>query len=329
MELGEVSKLVTIIIPIYNLDKYLYRCLKSVQDQDYKDIEVILIDDGSTDKSKDICREFLNSDNRFKYFFQQNNGVSKARNYGIYQAQGTFLTFVDGDDYLEPDHISSMVHGMSNANVDVVISGRRIITANTENELMIASEEQFRTQEELIKDSFSQLVYGYIWNKLYKTKIIKDNHIFFLESLSFAEDQVFNISYFKCSAGGFILDKATYNYVRRQDSITKGRTKSAIEGRLTMLKASKIVIDLLKDSNQYQEQIKFLNFKIARDASTDYSFMSQLPFSKQEMEDCKETALDAYKRSYYYMSVIQRARIKMYLTFPKTVRNVIKIIKNK
>lgn len=324
--LERISRLVTIIIPIYNLDKYLYRCLESVKSQDYQDIEVILVDDGSTDKSKEICYEFLNNDNRFKYFFQQNSGVSKARNYGICQAQGTFLTFVDGDDYLEPDHISSMVHGMSNANVDVVISGRRIITAG-EDKLMAANKKQFRTQEELIKDSFSQLVYGYIWNKLYKAKIIKDNHVFFLESLSFAEDQVFNISYFKCSAGGLILDKATYNYVRRQDSITKGRTKYAIEGRLTMLKASKIVIDLLKDSNQYQDQVKFLYFKIARDASTDYSFMSQLSFSKREMEDCKKTALDAYKRSYDYMSIAQRLRIKMYLTFPKTVRNIIKTIK--
>lgn len=323
--------LITIIVTIYNVQRYLYRCLVSIQNQSFKNIEVILVDDGSTDDSGIICKEFTKVDSRFRYYFQKNSGVSKAKNTGIQHAHGNFLTFVDSDDYLDVNHISSMVMGMENNNIDIAISGRKTITKDKHVQIIAVNKNTIRTADELIKDSFNQIVYGYSWNKLYKTEIIQKHHILFLENLSYAEDLVFNITYLKNSNGGIILKEPTYNYVRRPNSITRSKDKSGIVSRMTWLDAMQIVINLLDYNDTYHDEVQFLYTKIAYEASVNFSRMSQYSFSKQEVDACKSVAINAYNQSYNSMPIIQRLKYKTYLVLPKLTNSLsrIKVIINK
>ena len=97
------DELISIIVPIYNVEKYLRQCLDSIQNQTYQNFECLLINDGSPDNSADICREYVEKDSRFRYFEKENGGLSDARNHGIRQSKGSYLTFVDSDDWLEND----------------------------------------------------------------------------------------------------------------------------------------------------------------------------------------------------------------------------------
>ena len=116
------NPLVSVIIPVYNVEKYLRQCLDSVLAQTYTKYEVLLIDDGSTDSSADICREYCKKDSRFKLYQKQNGGASSARNLGLENASGDYLFFLDSDDWIDVDSINKMVHIALHENVDFVFS---------------------------------------------------------------------------------------------------------------------------------------------------------------------------------------------------------------
>ena len=118
-----MNETISIIIPVYNVEKYLNKCLNSVIEQTYKNIEVILIDDGSTDNSGKICDEYAKNDIRIKIIHQQNGGVSTARNNGLEHATGKYITFVDSDDYIEKEMIETMAKKIMKKNADIVICG--------------------------------------------------------------------------------------------------------------------------------------------------------------------------------------------------------------
>ncbi|VTS47554.1 putative glycosyltransferase [Streptococcus mitis] len=115
------KELVSIIVPIYNVENYLRMCLDSIQNQTYQNFECLLINDGSPDNSADICREYVAKDSRFKYFEKGNGGLSDARNYGIRQSKGSYLTFVDSDDWLENDALQLLYDALKKENADISI----------------------------------------------------------------------------------------------------------------------------------------------------------------------------------------------------------------
>ena len=115
------NELISVIVPIYNVEKYLRQCLDSIQNQTYQNFECLLINDGSPDNSADICREYVEKDSRFKYFEKENGGLSDARNYGIRQSKGSYLTFVDSDDWLEHDALDRLYGALRKGNADISI----------------------------------------------------------------------------------------------------------------------------------------------------------------------------------------------------------------
>ena len=114
------KKLISVIVPVYNVEEYLEECLDSIQCQTYKNIEVILVNDGSTDSSKDICEKYCEKDNRFKLFCQPNKGLSATRNRGMSESKGEFISFVDSDDILKEDMLEQLMKQMSVEEVDIV-----------------------------------------------------------------------------------------------------------------------------------------------------------------------------------------------------------------
>lgn len=200
--------LVSVIVPVYNTEKYLSRCIDSIIRQTYSDLEVLLINDGSSDKSGTICREYADIDNRIKVINQSNQGVSKARNRGLEVASGEFVCFVDSDDWIDDTHIEGLV--VSIAGNDCICEG--YIRGNTQSILEAKRVDLFKIDGNELAVFF---VNGYVhpcWNKLFKKSIIEDNNIRFPTDISISEDSLFCLKYLSCSRMLALSERATYHY---------------------------------------------------------------------------------------------------------------------
>lgn len=183
-----MNEIVSVIIPVYNLQKYISRCIESIINQTYSNIEIIIIDDGSKDNSYKICCNYYQNDNRIKLFKNPSKGVSSARNIGIRNAVGSYICFVDGDDYIEETMIENLVKWIKESKSDIAICGTKDIDENgkliktcLEKEIRIYSREEF-LKGILIGHPFTCVS----WGKIYKSEIVKKN--LFDESIYIAED---------------------------------------------------------------------------------------------------------------------------------------------
>ena len=167
---------VSIIIPVYNVEKYITKTIESVINQTYSDIEVILIDDGSEDSSGSICDEYAKNDDRIKVFHQENLGVSQARNKGIDISTGDYILFIDSDDYVSNDYIEALINGAIKTNADVCCCGYTCITKEDRYEHNDYPECLEATREVFLNCLFSGTG-GTVCSKLYRSEIIKENSI--------------------------------------------------------------------------------------------------------------------------------------------------------
>ncbi len=202
------SHKISVIVPVYNVEQYLSRCIDSILVQSFTDFELLLIDDGSTDKSGIICNEYAKTDKRIKVFYKKNGGVSSARNFGIDQAICDYIVFVDSDDYLHVDYLSNLIR----YDADIVICGKTDFGSSSET----YKYEKIKVDRENIGRYLSRLIaespIGVPWGKLFKHEIINKNNIKFDESLFVGEDHVFVQEYLiHCQSIQFI-DYTGYNY---------------------------------------------------------------------------------------------------------------------
>lgn len=208
---------VSIIVPVYNVEKYLEECISSIIKQNYKNIEIILIDDGSKDSSGKICDEYAKKDKRIRVIHQKNSGVSTTRNKGIELATGDYIAFIDSDDYIDKDYIKYLVGDIKEKQQIIC----KIIMFN-KNERVFRSKKGLPTLN-LNKDSFIELSKLFVLNtpccKLYNRKILKENNLAFDTGVSIGEDLLFNLAYLKHIDEVVVLDKFLYFY-RRSDNNT-------------------------------------------------------------------------------------------------------------
>lgn len=211
--------LCSIIVPIYNVEELLPRCIDSLIGQQYQNIEIILVNDGSTDSSEAICREYLNRDSRIKLINKENGGLSSARNAGLKLSKGEYILFVDSDDYVTSDFCSVGVDGFLNHNADVVIFGFNNIFVDT-NKIIEKHCRKSRviSKEEALKGT---LIDGYInslaWNKAYKRELF--DNIKYPEGMVF-EDVGTTYKIFDKANTIYISSNITYNYELRNGSIS-------------------------------------------------------------------------------------------------------------
>ena len=172
------NQLISIIVPVYNVEEYLKQCLDSILEQTFSDYEVILVNDGSTDNSGLICQEYAEKDSRIRYFEKENGGLSDARNYGIEQAQGEYLTFVDSDDFLDKMHLNVLYTALVSNNVDIsIVNYANYQTSNATFYLHTFGEyyEKNYSSEELLDNlailERNDLSFSTIWGKLYKRSV--------------------------------------------------------------------------------------------------------------------------------------------------------------
>lgn len=209
---------VTVIIPVYNVAAYLPQCLDSVIAQTLDDIEIICVNDGSKDKSLAVLNEYAAQDSRIKIIDKANAGVSAARNDGIAAAQGEYIAFLDGDDFLEPDCLEKVYATAVSGNFDTVVFKHNLLEGNKKR---VWDSPEFGSLEE------DKLLYAFaatIWNKLYRTAFLKENRIAFPLGIKIAEDTIFSlVCFFHHPSCGF-CDGHFYNYrLNRDNSATADR----------------------------------------------------------------------------------------------------------
>lgn len=216
--------LVSIIVPAYNAEKHLYRCLSSVAAQDFDDVEVLVVDDASTDASSRIAQEFAAGDVRFRYVaLERNQGVMAARAVGVALCSGKFIGFVDADDWVEPRMISSMLNRLQADGSDIAICG---VSYVDDQGVRIKGDFRF-SKDRLITDGLSQfakrkLGSAYLWNKLYRREtIFGDASHDFGVRLKLGEDILINMGAFAHARSVSLLSEVFYNYTQNPLGVTE------------------------------------------------------------------------------------------------------------
>lgn len=282
---------VSIIIPMYNSENYIDKCIQSVINQTLNNIEILLVDDGSKDKTLEICNKYSSVDRRIKIIKQENNGVSYARNIGLDFAIGEYITFVDSDDFIENDMLEILYYEAVKNNCDIIMSGFNIINGSGINYTMECDSKIYNKQEVFKLFYFDKKPFSpnYAWGKLIKRSIF--NNIRFREDIFLMEDTLFSIQLFmKCSNNIMYINKYLYNYVQREGSESKRFSKKritsfyALEELINIAKCineeyeraflkvySVLILSILQDIIRYNyEEIKKEYFKISKSLNKRY-----------------------------------------------------------
>jgi glycosyltransferase involved in cell wall biosynthesis len=238
---GCMDTCVSVIVPVYNVEKYIGKCVNSLRQQAYTKLEIILVDDGSTDSSYDICAELANSDHRIKLFHQNNRGVASARNKGLKEATGMYVTFVDADDTVRAQYIEKMYHAFNVESCDIVFCGYEYINIEIQTTTYFCL--RHLKQGNLVID-FSRLFFSpcgnglsFIAAKLFRMDIIRQYGIQFDCQYSWGEDQIFNLTYFSHMKKYCFLPDALYQYYKHnRGSAVETYSKTRVENETSMVK---------------------------------------------------------------------------------------------
>ncbi|MCM1516389.1 MAG: glycosyltransferase [Paraprevotella sp.] len=211
---------VSIIIPVYNTGKYLYKCVESLLSQTLNDIEIIMVDDGSREETAAICDELAVCDNRIKIFHKQNEGVSIARNYGLDRATGKYIGFVDSDDWVDINMFQTLVATIERENADLVYCDATTIwdDGRTEPDSFANFAKSGSMPSKELKPSELCEIAGSAWRALYKFSYLKEHNIRFPEGLKFSEDRIFNLLVLSHASRIYYLKQSFYFRYMRADS---------------------------------------------------------------------------------------------------------------
>jgi glycosyltransferase involved in cell wall biosynthesis len=213
---------ISIIVPIYNSEKYLERCLNSIVLQNYEDFELILINDGSTDNSLKICNKYQNNYSRVNVVNLENNGVSFARNLGMKYARGEFILFVDSDDWLHENYIIDLINQIRNQGVDCVLQG--FIRVDEDGSILksikLGNSKISSTEYEKLFFENDILFYLTPFAKIFRRSIIEDNNLKFNTRFTYGEDNIFCLEYLRYCNSIYLSDSANYFYTLDLNSLS-------------------------------------------------------------------------------------------------------------
>ena len=297
---------ISVIVPIYNVDKYLEKCINSILNQSLKEIEIILINDGSIDNSHNICKSFEKNDKRIIYINKKNEGCSKTRNLGIFLSRGRYISFIDADDFIENEMYEKMLKRIENENTDICICG---ITKEDENgkKIYIKIPKKYKKIEDCYLDNS---IFGFPVNKLYKTDIIKKNKIYFPEKIHMSEDLVFNFMYFYYVNDISIEFKEYYHYIYHLNSASNKKVKY-----YERFDALDTILEFIKKNHLWNKYKKIIeNLLNSTLIEVNYSLLEEMKLKKD---------------SYYltYLKIVKKTE-KKYLK-KMNIKNKIFLIKRK
>lgn len=211
---------ISVVVPVYNAENSIERCVNSITGQTFADMEILLVDDGSKDNSSELCDKLAQSDNRVRVIHKENAGVSAARNTGMDEATGKYILFVDSDDYLPLNYVEEMVRAQKEFGEEAFVwTALQIVSENQslkEEWLAYGEEERSVAERKDVLKFSARYVLNSPVNKLYHRNIIKDNRLRMDENLSIAEDLLFNLQYLDATGECpvIILNRVPYYYIR-------------------------------------------------------------------------------------------------------------------
>ena len=267
------NPMVSIIVPVYNGEKSIERCLRSIQNQSYTNIEVIVVNDGSTDHTEKVIKKYVEEDARFHYIKKDNTGVSDSRNIGMASAKGEYFQFVDGDDWLVKRATEEFVRTAQLYDCDMVISdfyrvcGRKIMVKGHIDMGPVITRTKFA---EYVMKAPANFYYGVLWNKFFKADIIRKFSLVCDTDLDWCEDFRFNLEYLQYVGNVGVIDRPLYYYVK-----TKGSLVDTQAGSLQLtIKTKRKLFDYYKELYQaldlYEEnklKIQMFYLSFAHDKS--------------------------------------------------------------
>lgn len=250
------NDIISVIVPVYNVEKYLDKCIDSIHNQTYKNLEIILVNDGSKDNSKSICQKWKKIDKRIIYIEQKNSGVSSARNKGIELSKGKYIVFLDSDDYVEANMVELLYSEILKNNSDIAICN--FIKKSEDNYYIKKSKinKYDNKKNQYVKYLLNEYKFGgFLWNKMYLADNIKKYNILFKEDIKIMEDLIFNLEYYKYIKKFSICEEYLYNYIKRENSALNSNKK-----KYDYLKSNVFIVEILEKYNsKYSNQFK-LNY---------------------------------------------------------------------
>ena len=245
---------VSVIIPVYNAEKFLPKSLDSVINQTYKNLEIICINDGSEDSSSEIIQSYKKNDNRIKAIEHENNkGLSGARNTGINAASGDYIYFLDSDDYIDSDYIEKMVQNISTTDSDIVMN-RNVVTVDENNNII---DNTLQGQKKFKDDSYINIkeqthdVFCSVWSKIYNRKFLLENNLIFPEGYIY-EDMYYHYITFVYAKKVYFFKGSKYYYRRRNYTISQKMNKDSDK----IIKVFELIYDFYREHNLLNTGIK-------------------------------------------------------------------------
>ena len=228
--------MISVIIPMYNSGSMIKRCLTSVMRQSYKDTEIIVVDDGSTDHGADVVLELASKDDRIRYIRQDNGGVSRARNRGLDEANGEWICFIDSDDAVTEDYLSSLYDCIRKTGCDIVMCGYREVRGNRFTDVVI-SEEEMNSLKGTLREDFNALrcFVSSPCMKIFRKDRIEELHLRFREDMVLAEDRYFNNHYFTKCNSVFFINRPLYIYYRDNIGLSRSANSVCFENEMENL----------------------------------------------------------------------------------------------
>lgn len=315
--------LVSVIVPIYKVEKYLDQCILSIVNQTYDNLEIILVDDGSPDRCGEICDEWAKKDSRIRVFHQNNQGVSVARNVGLENINGFYFTCIDPDDFWHTEYINEMLIGAKKTNADLVFCGLSNIN-ESKNIIKILN----RPRKFLTGNQINQLIWGQFGYasggvcKLFKSEIVKSNHLSYIPGLKNGEDWIFLYHYLKKCTSIYHVGKSLYFRLIRDDSASNNVSKKNFSQPLIDLWN---VIKTIYNPQKKYEPWTNLKLDIAAEiiiSSYRHNYFNHLSYNEANLF-IKKNRINFL----FYGKMPYRKKIKLLLKlyFPKTYHKLLKI----
>lgn len=325
-----MNETISVIIPVYNVEKYIKKCIDSVINQTYKNLEIILIDDGSKDNSPQICDEYAKKDNRIKVIHKENEGQSVARNLGLDIATGRYIGFVDSDDYIKENMFETLYKNMIKYDADISICNIIKLNETLNENVEKYNEIEIYNKNDLMKQLLKQHITNYLYNKLYKREVWEDIR---LPKGKILEDMAVMYKLIEKANKIVATNKTEYYYFIRNDSsisqvnikVTKD-LKDAVNNRYIYLSnRMPEVLDLLNMTRleniiQYHYNLSYCNEKEiykSEEFTIEYKFYKENfnkykkeLFEKYSIRRKTEMCILYFNRTLYYLYVRLKAKIK-------------------
>ena len=264
---------VSIIVPVYNAEASLRRCVESVLNQEFTDFELILANDGSRDGSGGICDAFAAADSRVRVIHKENTGVSDTRNQAISQARGRYLQFLDSDDWITPNATKLLVRAAESRGCDMVVAdfyrvvGERVSHKGDIDEDTVLTREEYAAH---MMENPADFYYGVLWNKLYRRELVEAHHLRMDPDISWCEDFMFNLEYIRHAQTFFALQVPVYYYVRTKGSLASQALSisKTVRMKLTVFEYYNQFYKAVLDEEEY-EKSRLKVYRFLFDAAQD------------------------------------------------------------